>query len=486
MHVLINWLWQASALALIISLVLAPWRGLSAATRYGVWAITLGVLLVLPLRGALESVASGWLLSPAVADVTERPTTTLTLPELPAWIAIVLICLWVEWVAFSAVRLARAVTALSDARAACTPFPPAREACLPMWGHARHEGRPALLKLSSRVRGAAVLGLRAPIIAISPALADELTDVELDQVVVHELAHVRRRDDLSALAQALVDVIAGFHPAVRMVQARLYLEREMACDDWVVRVTGSAKRYAACLTRVAAVQDGGADLLAPAALAPAQLTMRVTRLLDGHRSRARTSQLGLLVATPVLVALAIVVSEFGVVAVARDEMDTEVPELSEPRIETPSDERAVPIRGERRHERDRTVGEPPRVPPRRRDDARRAEPAVVIDEADTDEAVPHMPAPRPLSPSTGETVLPSKVIHARALRAIDTFPAAADALPAATTEVTGESDLSPPLLTTPWQATASAGVAIGQGSQRAAVATASFFSRMSKSIARVF
>ena len=87
---------------------------------------------------------------------------------------------------------------------------------------------------SRDVRAAAVLGFASPIIAVQPALLVHLTDAELDQVVVHEWAHVARRDALGTLVQRVVHVLAGWHPAVWFAMGRLRMEREMACDEVVV------------------------------------------------------------------------------------------------------------------------------------------------------------------------------------------------------------------------------------------------------------
>src|SRR4029453_1668284 len=61
--------------------------------------------------------------------------------------------------------------------------------------------------------------------------------------------------------------------------------RETACDDWTINLTGSAKRYAECLTKVAGLTlTMGEAVLLPAVLSPTDLTSRVTRFLDRRRS----------------------------------------------------------------------------------------------------------------------------------------------------------------------------------------------------------
>ena len=101
---------------------------------------------------------------------------------------------------------------------------------------------PHRLMICDAVPGATVLGLQRPCIAIPSTLAQALTADELDQVILHEHAHVQRRDDWSRLAQALLMSVLWIHPASVLVSRALNREREMACDEWVVACTGLPRR----------------------------------------------------------------------------------------------------------------------------------------------------------------------------------------------------------------------------------------------------
>ena len=63
-------------------------------------------------------------------------------------------------------------------------------------------------------------------------------------MLIHEWAHVQRRDDLVNILQIVVRIIAGWHPALWWIDHRLHIEREIACDEITVAVTGSPKAYA--------------------------------------------------------------------------------------------------------------------------------------------------------------------------------------------------------------------------------------------------
>src|SRR5262249_54897488 len=154
------------------------------------------------------------------------------------------LALWAAWCAIAVVRVVRAAFALRRARTACLELPEQRRSSLAAWSRNAARGRRARLVVSADVQSAAVLGCVRPVIAIAPVLVDRLEDDELDRVVIHEWAHVQRRDDLANLVQLGVWAIAGWHPAVWWLDRQLRLEREVACDDMVVALTGSAKAYA--------------------------------------------------------------------------------------------------------------------------------------------------------------------------------------------------------------------------------------------------
>jgi hypothetical protein len=136
---------------------------------------------------------------------------------------------------------------------------------------------------------AAVLGLTEPIVAFPSRLLRLVSPAELDQILLHEYGHVQRRDDWTRLAQALLEAAIWIHPATYLVGRHLNLEREVACDDWVVARTQAARDYAACLARVTEAHQP----IAESSLVPAlfgrtpDVFTRVDRLLDAKRNATR-------------------------------------------------------------------------------------------------------------------------------------------------------------------------------------------------------
>jgi beta-lactamase regulating signal transducer with metallopeptidase domain len=148
--------------------------------------------------------------------------------------------------------------------------------------------RHAQLLVSSHIAAPMSLGFLNPAILIPRALLDTLSDSELEHVVLHELGHLQRRDDWTNLAQKLIEAILPIQPAVYWLGHRMSIEREMACDDWVIAATGTAEPYAASLTKVAELsQWAHAGILAAGATGNrSQLFIRVHHMLDRTRNAA--------------------------------------------------------------------------------------------------------------------------------------------------------------------------------------------------------
>jgi bla regulator protein blaR1 len=90
----------------------------------------------------------------------------------------------------------------------------------------------------------ALVGIVRPVLLLPQDLTEHLTRAQLDAVVEHELAHWRRRDNLTAAIHMLVETLFWFHPLVWWIGARLVDERERACDEAVVRAGHDGPTYA--------------------------------------------------------------------------------------------------------------------------------------------------------------------------------------------------------------------------------------------------
>src|SRR5207245_10148390 len=107
--------------------------------------------------------------------------------------------------------------------------------------------RPVRLLQSTLVQVPAVLGWVRPVILLPASALTGLTPLQLEVLLAHELAHVRRYDYLVNLIQSAIEILLFYHPAVRWVSRRVREEREHCCDDLAVAVCGDAHLYARAL-----------------------------------------------------------------------------------------------------------------------------------------------------------------------------------------------------------------------------------------------
>jgi beta-lactamase regulating signal transducer with metallopeptidase domain len=275
MDAVLNWLWQGSVVALACFALLRLLERARARFRYLVCWAALLLIVVLP--------ALPWLASLGLRHerLTVAPAGAIVAVPDAWWTsATVIVVAWAAWASVYTARFVWALIALRRARGRSQAFPTQVESLLSHWRHVREEGRRPSLVMSEAVTAAAVLGCGSPVIAIAPSLVAALDSDELDRVVIHEWAHVQRRDDLFTILQVFVRLVAGWHPATWWIHRRLHVEREIACDEIVIEVTGSAKRYAACLVKLAGLNGGERTALAPAVLTASGLRARVTRIVS--------------------------------------------------------------------------------------------------------------------------------------------------------------------------------------------------------------
>ena len=135
-----------------------------------------------------------------------------------------------------------------------------------------------------------VIGVLRPTILLPLSLTSGLAPEQVEAVLAHELAHLRRWDHLVNVLQRVLESLLFFHPAVWWVSAKIRLEREHACDDLAVSLGTPRLAYAASLLRVAELSRL-ATAPAPAAMVsllatdpepnrkPSKLRQRIARLL---------------------------------------------------------------------------------------------------------------------------------------------------------------------------------------------------------------
>ena len=146
--------------------------------------------------------------------------------------------------------------------------------------------RPVRLLVSGLLDAPAAIGWLRPIVLVPAGALTGLPPAQIEALLLHELAHVRRYDYLVHILQSAMEAIFFYHPAVWYVSAHMRAERELCCDDTVVSITGDAVAYVRALAEFDA-----ARWIRPAVMAAngGALSARMARLLGQPPASRRTS-----------------------------------------------------------------------------------------------------------------------------------------------------------------------------------------------------
>ncbi len=109
---------------------------------------------------------------------------------------------------------------------------------------------PAIVE-SAKIAVPVVVGIWRPTILIPASLLTGMTPVQWETILLHELTHLRRHDQLVVLWQRVLEVVLFFHAAMWSISRRLEMDRELCCDDSVLAAGAMPLQYAEALCRVA-------------------------------------------------------------------------------------------------------------------------------------------------------------------------------------------------------------------------------------------
>ncbi len=314
-HALFTGMWLGALLALILFFAADRLRGSNAATRHAMWYAALIAIAAVPLTSVAWSF--GHIVTVAEPSTQPQPTawrpTTAVVPHgagrrddaftakaiaptASAWtpparafdpapylLGLVGIALLGAFIGVGGIGLS--LIRLLAVKRKSRPFDPAIESTLRRWSARAPIGRDVALRVSQGLDVPAAVGFAHPAILVPASWPANLDVDELDSIVMHEYSHLRRCDDWWALVQRIAERAYWFNPAMRFIAARANLEREIACDDWVVTGSSNATSYAECLWRIAQfAQIPHPKLPVPAALVTrAQIVERIEHLMDDKR-----------------------------------------------------------------------------------------------------------------------------------------------------------------------------------------------------------
>ena len=231
-----NHLWQSSCFALLAGWLAFVLRKNSPKVRYWVWlSASLKFLIPFALLVSLGSVVPRPTRHPVSVPAPVFPNTLVQIAEpfspalkatVPAhvslhWAPVAIAFVWA--LGFCAIALARCRSWLG-VRAALRSSTPIE---LPI---------PVRTRITPGAGEPGIVGFLRPVLVLPTQLLEHLNPRELGAILTHELCHVRRRDNFFAAVHMVVEAIFWFHPLVWWIGSRMVEERELACDEEVLRM----------------------------------------------------------------------------------------------------------------------------------------------------------------------------------------------------------------------------------------------------------
>ena len=336
---LLQFVWQGALIGAVTAATLAALRRSAADVRYVVSAIALCLMLTVPVVTAVQGInaarasatSSEHRVQPAgrqpivpdapaqttlvVAGAPRAENTTVTPAASRAWdfhrLAPWVLVTWTLGVLFLTLRLATGWLWVHHLRThSATPARGSIAEVAARLARRLHVSRGVRLLESSMVEVPTVVGWLKPVILIPTSALAGLSPLQLEAILAHELAHIRRHDYLVNLLQTLVETLLFYHPAVWWVSKQIRIERENCCDDLAVSLCGDPILYAEALAELEQLREAHTNLVMAAN--GGSLLHRIKRLLGGAPSHAGRAP-GWLAGA---VSVAVLVTMGGIVAAA--------------------------------------------------------------------------------------------------------------------------------------------------------------------------
>ncbi len=300
---LMHFLWQGASIAALYSAVRWLARGMRAEGRYFLACLALASMMAAPIvtwcvLGQSDETAA------IAADVTARvPGAIPSVATLPVTVQAVVPAVqtarWLQWavaiwLAGASALSVRLLGAWWMAARLCWKLtrPAPFEWCQAIERLRTRLGvsRDVSLRISALVQSPVVIGAWRPLVLVPVGMLTGLPAAQVEALLVHELAHIRRHDYLVNLLQSVAEALLFYHPAVWLVSSHIRTERERCCDDAAVAISGNVLEYVNALAELAGSRP---ERLAAVAANSGSLADRIARLLGESRpTSGRGSLLG--------------------------------------------------------------------------------------------------------------------------------------------------------------------------------------------------
>jgi len=337
---LLHFVWQGALVAAVLAGALYLLRDHAPRVRYVVSCAALLGLLALPVGTAVflggsggATASSGLALADlsgeatAVAEISsasvgEPATGSRWRAQVAAWVRPALpwgVLAWGLGVLGFALRLGGGAWRVRRVRRSSSPASPAWRDRLQALADRMGVVGSVGLRQSGRVDGPVLAGWWRPVILVPAGFLSGLPPAQVEALLLHELAHVRRHDVLVGRFQAIVETLLFFHPGTWWVSTQVRQTREACCDDLVVQAGSERTTYAQALAALAErAVEGRATAWAPAA-SDGSLLDRIQRLVVPPEAPSSTAGRRLSI---VAAALLMVIVPVGLAACASQQSST--------------------------------------------------------------------------------------------------------------------------------------------------------------------
>lgn len=286
---LLNALWQAPLVLAAGWVAACALRRLGATAEHRLWVCVLVLESTLP---ALSAASWDWLLAllaPGRAGGDTHVTVIVSegaavgAVPLPGAVLTAVALLYCGMLVYFATRLMWQWNALHVLRNEATQLTLTGETAR-IWQccAARFGVSCAAVASSAYVAGPVTIGLRNKLLLLPAKMVDGLDDAEMQTVLAHEFAHMRRNDFAKNIAYELLSIPMRFHPACWLARKRVTETRELVCDEMAAAI-GGRTHYARTLLRLAAGLAAGDSVRTPQAIGIFDTTTferRVMRLTE--------------------------------------------------------------------------------------------------------------------------------------------------------------------------------------------------------------